>query len=303
MFCVASSVAPAEIVTFPASVPPLSVNASTEPPVLVIVPPLIVPPCSLQAADARGQRQRRPGVVQRAVQVDHAPAGAEVPQAREAEDAVQVDGCPVGRDDAVVHPVAAAAELERLAAGDGDDALVDERIVGVVAGEDAAAARDGDAAADGQRHRVAAVVPPGVQFVGRVAAERHRAAARQRLAAVHEIQHAVGAAAGRTQVGRPVERQAARHVGVVLAAVDVLRGVQGRARGDRYIPRQGPAVVGQRQHGAARVVIVPPLIVPPCSLQFADCPGPAAASRRRCSACLCRLTTPPLALKPPSPAS
>ena len=49
MFCVPSSVVPVATVTPPASVPPLSVNTSVDPPVLVMVPPLIVPPSRSQA--------------------------------------------------------------------------------------------------------------------------------------------------------------------------------------------------------------------------------------------------------------
>src|SRR5581483_7768860 len=114
-------------------------------------------------------------------------------------------------------------------------AVVYQRIVAVVAANETAAPRDSDAAANGQRHRRVAVVALPVQSVVRVAAKRHPAAASQGLwAAALEVQLSVGAAASRSQVGHSVERQAARHAGLVLVAVDVLRGVQGRSRRDRY---------------------------------------------------------------------
>ena len=160
MFCVASTVVPAAIVTFPASVPPLSVNAkdgtaragdraavdrpacSPRPPMpgasASVAPVLFSVPSGSPAAVA--VKSPRPAKVKTPPRLTVAPLAVMTPLFTQFRPPRVGSVWPLGM---VMTPV------------------VDERVVGVVAGDDAAAARDGDAAADGQRHRIAAVVPLG----------------------------------------------------------------------------------------------------------------------------------------------
>ena len=96
------------------------------------------------------------------------------------------------------------ARLQRLAAGDGDGAVVDEGVVDVVAADDAAAARMVMPLPMVSVTGLLPLSPWPYSFVVRVAAERHRAAAGQRLAAALEVQHPVGAAAGRPRLAAPL---------------------------------------------------------------------------------------------------